>query len=366
MQIQQYRGSLANTRRALAGGALTVGYIGGSITTAMVPYNWPEPVSAWFCEHYPRVRLRVENAGIGATGSPLAVFRTQRDLIDRGCDLVFVEFAVNDSGLEADPRMRAREGLLRKLLASGRTDVLLTYTFCQPMYEEMMAGVVPASIADFERLGEHYGLGSIWMGLAGLRDVQAGRMRWEEWLPDTLHPQYRGSLSYARPVIEHVRHALSADAACISDAIQSPSRPMPAPLHARHWQDAYILDWSVVSLDGPWTLARSANLVWMDQVLSTAAVGAKMSCEFEGRALCLAFDFGTNASEYRYRIDGGEPVRSDRDRPDWVGPSGWYRMDCLADDLPPGRHHVEIEVIHGNGPRCLGTNFHLGMIGVVP
>jgi len=365
MQIQQFRGRLTNTLRALASGRLTVGFVGGSITTGMVPYNWPEPVTAWFNERYPHVRLIVENAGIGATGSQLAVFRAQRDLIGRGCDLVFVEFAVNDSGLETDARMRSREGLLRKLLASGTTDVLLTYTFCQPMYDEMIAGVVPASIAEFEQLGEHYGLGSIWMGLAGLRDVQAGRMRWEEWLPDGIHTQFRGSLSYATPVMEHLHRALGEDAAD-GASCERGRRTLPPPFHARHWQGAYNLDWAAVSLDGPWTLRRSTTFPWADQFLGTAAVGAKLSFEFEGRALCLATDFGTGASEYRYRIDGAPPVQSSRERPDWVGASGWFRLECLSDDLPPGKHRVEIEVVHGNGPRCTGTNFHLGMIGIVP
>src|SRR5262245_50823509 len=165
MFIHQRRGRLWRTKSQFRSGALTVGFIGGSITDARPGWNWPEPVSAWLVEKFPGVRLRVENAGIGATGSDLAVWRAQPDLIDRGCDLVFVEFAVNDLGSPSEQRQRAREGLLRKLLAGANRDLVLVYTYSQPMYADMMEGRVPASIAEFEVLAEHYQLSSVWMGL---------------------------------------------------------------------------------------------------------------------------------------------------------------------------------------------------------
>ncbi|MCL6444234.1 MAG: SGNH/GDSL hydrolase family protein, partial [Alicyclobacillus sp.] len=177
----------------MARGRLTVGFIGGSITDARPGHNWPEGVLAWLVERYPNVRIVVENAAIGATGSDLAVFRADRDLVRHNCDLVFVEFAVNDMGLAAERRYRTREGLLRKILKSGRTDVVVVYTYAQDMYEDMMHNRVPASIAEFEELAAHYGLPSVWMGLYALDEVKRGRMKWEEWLPDGLHPTQRGS-----------------------------------------------------------------------------------------------------------------------------------------------------------------------------
>jgi len=67
---------------------VTIGFLGGSITDPRPGYNWPEPVIGWFVNRFPGVRLSVENAAIGATGSALAVFRAQWDIIDRHCDLV--------------------------------------------------------------------------------------------------------------------------------------------------------------------------------------------------------------------------------------------------------------------------------------
>jgi hypothetical protein len=367
MDIYQHRGGLRRTLAAIKNGSLTLGFIGGSITDARPEWNWPDPVCAWFVEHFPGLRIQVENAGIGATGSDLGVFRTQRDLLSRGCDLVFVEFAVNDEGVEADRRMRTREGLLRKLLKAG-CDVVLAYTFSQAMYADMIAGHLPATIADFEKLAEHYQLGSVWMGLHALQEVQKGRLRWEEWIPDGLHPQTRGSLSYAQAATEFLGHELLGQPIPANATAE-----MPAPLNPTNWENAFCLPFSEVQLTGPWTIRRATRQVWMDQMIQSSAPGSRLKFEFEGRGLVLGFDFGKASAEFRYSLDGGEWKLSGFDRPDWVGGDGWYRVLTVADDLPGKRHIFELETLHGNPDNNLavahlytGINLRLALVGIIP
>ena len=303
MEIYQHRGGLRRTLSALRAGKLSVGFIGGSITDPRPGWNWPEPVCAWFTETFPGLRLAVENAGIGATGSELGVFRARRDLIERGCDLVFVEFAVNDQGAPVDQRQRTREGLLRKLLADEGRDVVLAYTFMQNFYAEMIAGQVPATIAEFEALGEHYRLGSVWMGLHALEEVLKGRMRWEDWLPDGIHPHQRGSLSYGQSVAAFLRRELI-------DAPSAQAIPcgadLPAALHPLHWGNSYNLPFEAVRLEGPWTVMRWTKYSWIDQTLHTSVPGARLSFDFNGRGLLFGCDFGRSSAEFRWRVDGGE------------------------------------------------------------
>jgi hypothetical protein len=368
--IQQHRGGLYRTLQAIQKGSVTLGFIGGSITDPRPGWNWPEPVSAWFVETFPGVRVHVENAAIGATGSDLAVFRAERDLINRGCDLVFVEFAVNDSGAPAEQRMRSREGLIRKLLAGEGRDIVLTYTYMQLFYTEMMQGKMPDSIAEFERLALHYHLGSVWMSLQALQEVQKGRMRWEDWLPDGLHPQARGSLCYGQSVNAFLEKEL-----CSSPSPASiPSGDgLPAPLAPKNWENAYTLPFSEVSTEGPWMVRNWPKLAWIDHVLYTSAVGARLSFSFEGRGLMLGFDFGKASAEFRYRLDQGDWKASNLDRPDWSGADGWYRTVLISDDLPGEKHSFELEVVHGytegdyyRGMLYSGTNFNLALIGVIP
>ncbi len=299
-------------------------------------------------------------------GSDLALFRAERDLIHRHCDLIFVEFAVNDYRTEPERRMKAREGLIRKLLADGRSELILVYTYCQNMYEEMACGEVPDSIAEFEQLAEHYGISSVWAGRHAWEEVVKGRMTWDEWLPDGLHPTHRGSLSYGRSVIALLEQELTAFPVR-SDRITSTSKkPLPPAFSLNHWEHTEILPFKDVKLEGPWTIRRAAALLpRVDQLLTTSAIGAKLSFTFSGTGLALIFDFGKKSAEFRYRLDGGEAVTSSRERPDWCGDGGWLQPYWIADGLPDGEHHFELEVVHGNRLECKGTNFHLGLIGII-
>jgi len=363
MQVTVHRCALARLRKAVQAGQVTLGFIGGSITAEASGCSWADGVAAWLVQQFPDARVRVENAAIGATGSELAVFRAERDLIERGCDVVFIEFAVNDGGQPTGHRRRTQEGLIRKLLAGEGRDVVLAYAYCQAMYDDMVAGRMPPTVREFEELGEHYGIPSVWMGLHALREVMAGKMRWQQWLPDGLHPGHLGGRCYAESVTAFLERELIASAS--EERIPTgPDRPQP--LDPGNWEGARRVPLSDARLEGPWTLRRCVNVEWIDHVLDTAAPGARLAFEFEGRALSLGLDFGKAAADFRYSLDGAPWDTVALERPEWCGVGGWYHIVNLADDLEAGRHAVELEVVHGNRPECQGTNFRLALIGVVP
>lgn len=354
----QLRSDLASTRRALDRGAITLGFIGGSITDPRPGWNWPEPLVAWFAARWPGVRISVENAAIGATGSDNGCFRARSSLVERGCDLVFVEYAVNDSAHPVQRRRRSREGLVRQLREDGLRDVVLVHTFMHGMYEDMLAGRRPTSIDEFETIADHYRLNSVWVGLAALREVHAGMMSWETWLPDGLHPQHRGSLCYGQTVAAMLDAALGRQPWSVPGA-------MPDPLDPGHWQSARVLPWRDIHWTGPWTLRRDPKVPWYGgQVLRTAAPGARIGFAFTGRGCSVCCDFGTLSGEFRWRIDEGAWQETRRDRPGWVGDDGWLNTVHLVDDLDVGRHQVEIETIRG-GEGCRGATCSIAAIGVI-
>ncbi|GCE10604.1 SGNH/GDSL hydrolase family protein [Tengunoibacter tsumagoiensis] len=360
MHITNYRCDLTRTKEQLAKGFLTVGFIGTSITDARVQHNWPEPVMRWLILHYPHVQFKIENAAIAATGSELAVFRAKHDLIEKGCDLIFVEYAVNDSENPPGWRMKTRETLLRILL-DGQRDVVLVYTYIQNMYSSMAEGRAPDSIAEFEALADHYNINSVWMSLYAFRQVQQGLLRWEEWLPDGLHPTERGSLSYAESVIEFLQQGLNTT----NEQLARMGTQLPDPMVAKVWNTIEFVPLRTIKTEGPWLLRNWPSLPWIEELLETSAIGARLVIPFEGQGLALGFDFGFYSAEYYYRLDGKERQYSNRERPYWYPDTGLYLVQTLFDDLPAGKHELEIEVVHGNTEQCKGTHFRLAFAAAI-
>ncbi|MCR8659633.1 SGNH/GDSL hydrolase family protein [Paenibacillus endoradicis] len=353
-------------QQCISAGTVTLGFIGGSITDGRSRSNWPEYVVQWLAVQYPNVRFRVENAAIGATGSDFGVFRAQRDLIERGCDVVFIEYAVNDDELPTVKRHRSREGLIRKLLREDARDLILVYTFCDTMLDPMVNGLYPPSIIEFEQLANHYHLPSIWVGKYGLDQVKSGRLSMEEWLPDGIHPLKIGSSIYAECVISFLQKQLQRN-----DRISNVNNHafqhdlLIQPLDAQCWEEVYELPFTQIVTNGRWLEQRWHDYEWMDTVLETTEIGASLTFVFEGRGLVLAFDFGYQSAEFHYRIDGGAWIESNRDCPDWVGVSGWYRLFDCGDDLQPGEHHFELVVQHRDPEKNQETYFRLGKVGII-
>ncbi|NRF91637.1 hypothetical protein HQN89_11480 [Paenibacillus frigoriresistens] len=68
----------------------------------------------------------------------------------------------------------------------------------------------------------------------------------------------------------------------------------------------------------------------VDRILSTSAIGAKLSFSFVGKGLALAFDFGKKSAEFSYRLDGADAVITCWERPNWCGDGGMVSnlLDC--------------------------------------
>lgn len=332
------RSALPNAQAALGRGRITVGFIGGSITDPRPRYSWPEAVVAWLADRWPGLRIRVENAAIGGTNSELACFRARRDLVDRGCDLVFVEYAVNDLPEPSERRARSREGLLRQILGPQRTDVVLVYVFAQAMLEAMGQGGHHPSVAEFEELAGHYGLNSVFSGLHAYRQLCRGLLRAEEWLPDGIHPQARGSLSYAEPVIDLLEDLLQRAAV----AGDGSTKGLPAPREVNCWEHIVPTDLADFVLEGPWIERRWAHHTAIDLVLETHSPEASLRAEVVGHTIVLGWDEGLDAGRFGWRVDGGEWQYYDRKPGAWLPETSLYRSLVLAEGLAEGPHTVEL------------------------
>jgi len=117
-------------RRAQAGDHLTVVFFGASLTwgaNASDPINtsYRADVAGKLEQQYPNAHFHFYDAAIGGTGSQLAVFRYERDVLGRHPDLVFIDFSANDDIYSADPEASASyESLIRRLIAQAKIPVV--------------------------------------------------------------------------------------------------------------------------------------------------------------------------------------------------------------------------------------------------
>lgn len=351
MQTIMIRNDLCSLQMALKNNRLTVGFLGGSITENRVPHNWPEVVTRYLLSLNPSLFLKIENAAIGATGSDLGLIRVREDIIDKHCDIVFLEYAVNDFYTPQQIRFDQMEGLIRRIKEESKCDIVLVYTYLQDMQKDFIQNRYPDVIKDYEKLADYYGINSAFVGKIAYDQVIQGLMRFEEWLPDGLHPQYRGSLAYGEAVIELIKKSFGTN--------HCPNYISKPPISPSHWQHAKSIPLDAIEIKPPFFIKRCSTQAFVKDVIYTSTIGAHLQIKYVGTALLIVFDFGKRSSEFRYRLDGGQYIDVNRDRPSWVGNSGWLRPYIIGELNRYGEHHVDIVITHGNRPECEGTNFEI-------
>ena len=338
---------------------VTMGFIGGSITDPRGRERWSEYVISHIISEHPDVIVDIENAAIASTGSNYAVFRAQRDLIDRNCDIIFIEYAVNDRAVETSIRNASREGLIRKLANNTKADLVIVYTYADDFLPDMLEGKLPNSIMEFEELADYYGISSVFMSSYALECVKNGTLRWEEWLPDGLHPANVGSRYYAKPVDALLDKMLKEK--CENEVIYPKE-----PKYADNWEFAEILPLDKIERNGYWRLYRCLDRPLVDRVLSSTCFGSSLKCNFEGSGIVLTVSFGKMSTNFRWRIDGGEWTNNAGKRPEWLDDYNWLKTELLAQNLSDGIHTFELEVLPPKyGPYSTGCSFELVLMGIL-
>ena len=157
-----------------AGKSINVAYFGGSITEMD---GWRRLSREWLQTEYPRCRFKEIQAAIGGTGSDLGVYRFRRDVLDHDPDLVFVEFATNDSGADPESIWANFEGFIRQAWRQDpEIDFVFVHTITSYMVKDYGAGVCPRAASAMEMLADHYGIPSVCFGPRVMADVKAGRL----------------------------------------------------------------------------------------------------------------------------------------------------------------------------------------------
>ena len=161
-------------KKLKSGKPATIVYFGGSITEQP---GWRIQSEKYFKEKFPKSKIKAVNSAIGGTGSYLGAFRAKRDVIEHSPDLVFVEFAVNDSSTPPQNVIESMEGIVRQIRAAlPETDICFVYTFTVKQLNTVRDGAMFASELAMEDVADRYGIPSINMCIEVARLQKDGKL----------------------------------------------------------------------------------------------------------------------------------------------------------------------------------------------
>jgi lysophospholipase L1-like esterase len=392
------RGGMPNVLAKLAAGQeVRIAYFGGSITAQA---GWRVKTLKWFQEQYPKAKVSEINAAIGGTGSDLGVFRLGQDVLMHKPDLVFVEFAVNDSGAVPEDIVRAIEGIVRQIWkADPTTDICFVYTITQAIVPPMFEGKFPRAASVMEAVADHYAIPSIHMAMEVARMAKEGKLLWAEKLPKTddqkkaVGDNFVFAPDGVHPHPETGHELYLAAVVRSMPAIQAAGKPgphpLPAPLAADNWENAKMVPLSAVKPADGWQRLdpekdRMAKQ-WtsrMPEFWKAEKAPASITFKFRGTA-CAIYDLlGPDCGQVTMTLDDKPPVV----RPRFDRYCTYHRLATLqiGRNLPDAVHAVKLELhpeppdkvkifIDGkqtaenpkDNPKYKGTNWYAGAILIV-
>lgn len=185
--------------KAKKGEAITVGFIGGSITQGCLATEhencYAYRVYKWWENKFPEAKVTYVNAGIGGTCSQFGVARAEADLLYAKPDFVITEFSVNDENTEH--YRESYEGLIRRVLSyQNNPAVLIVHNvFYNNGYNAQ----------DMHKsIGEHYDIPCVSMKDTIYEAVTAGKIQNREITDDDLHPNDLGHEMVASVIINYL------------------------------------------------------------------------------------------------------------------------------------------------------------------
>ncbi len=331
--------------RAAEGQPLRYVALGGSIT--QLGKGWIGP---WLHEQFPHSTVTVINAGLSGTGSGLAIFRIERDVIAFQPDLVSIEFCVNDAGASDEEAVRNIESLVVRLKQLPHPPAII-------MVEAAAQGGV--NLERHRRVAKHYGLLEIDLQKAVSETLKRRGLAWQDLFMDSVHPNQSGHSLYARTLEQELESFLSAP---VPDEIEL---GLPTPLSTKPLiLDGHMVRLASLTCQQGWSteaLSAAPGSSYFSGCLAAEEPGTTLTIPFTGTTAGLLYPKDKSYGSFYANIDGDTPsVISCR-------PPGTHGYAVLGKDLPAGGHYLILSLPPAgtglNGPVKLGYLLLAGSSG---
>ena len=344
--------------RLRANKQVRIAYLGGSITAQP---GWRVKTTTWFKKQFPEAKIEEIYAALGGTGSELGVFRIDRQVIPHAPDLLFVEFAVNDSQVPPKQIQETMEGIVRKIWhANPRTDICFVYTLKQDMLKDLQAGKFPTSASAMELVAKHYQIPSIHMGVETANLEQRGKLLFNGpkvvfpdedsnakgkivFSPDGVHPYPSSGHVLYFQAVERSLHAIE------NIEVKPFEHDLTRILMKDNWEDAKMIPLDQATLSSGWKnldpkhdhLAKVFQKT-LPALYRAEKPGETITFQFLGTGARIFDLMGPDCGRVLMQIDDGPAVSHLRFDSYCTG----YRIGALpvATNLPNKVHRVTLTI----------------------
>jgi lysophospholipase L1-like esterase len=328
---------IANTmRKAMNGEQVTIGFIGGSITAVAGATSqantYASLIKDWWVAKFPTATIIYKNAGIGATGSNIGVYRVNENLMTAEPDFVVVEYAVNDGNSSAV--LPYYEQLVRTIAYSPkRPGVMLLFnttssgTNAQPQHSQ---------------IGTYYNLPMVSYRDAMWPELQNGRFTWADLYADTIHPNNKGHILLSKFVTDRLEKIY----ANINSYPLTPTDNAIKPIEfaPERYKDGVVLDsLDITATMNGWIADHIANYSpdWNSKFgpgWQTSTPNSTISFTVTGKSIAVVYRVtsAADAGKVYASVDGGTAVEING----YTASSAYPIMSQLATNLADTTHTV--------------------------
>ncbi|MBE6666519.1 MAG: SGNH/GDSL hydrolase family protein [Ruminococcaceae bacterium] len=339
---------------------LRVGYFGGSITEGAGASEWNRTswrarITTYLRGTYPDAEITEIMAAVGGTGTDLGLCRCEHDLLSNDPDLVFIEFAVNDSGLPAEEQMPCYENCLRQILNYKNTiDVVCVFSATKSTETQILeTGDFPSRTVQ-AMLAHHYGLPTADPGDMLRNQVALAGGNWLNYTTDNTHPNDEGHLIYTDVMKNALETWLSGET---PDSLRE--REIPAPLSAADLTPGKLIDLcDCTDLLSDFTFIDKPFKKRFPHYFKANGIGSTIRYTFEGTGFGLYWIMDNESGAVTVTLDGKETKTLYA----WDEYCKSFSRGCHVfpfKNLEFGKHTVEIRVSEEKHPDSNGNDISI-------
>ncbi|NND04871.1 MAG: SGNH/GDSL hydrolase family protein [Saprospiraceae bacterium] len=326
-----------------------VAFLGSSITAQP---GWRKYAMEWLKGAFPKSVFTEINAAIGVTASDFEAYRLSDQVLRFGPDLIFIEFAVNDSKKTKETMLKAMEGMVRQVhMHDPHIDMCFVYTIKDAYLEDEIKGMLPTSKQAMEEIADYYGISTINFGAEIADLVCREQLIFEGTLEqdaemvfnrDGVHPYIEtGHLLYFSILKRNLTKALSQAQSIYRHHI----RP---PLFDDHFIHTKMIDLAEVNKDDQWQLIKCAGQTSLNKfsemlpyLWHTNRTNSILTFRFRGTSVGIYDIVGPSSIQsITLEIDGVA-----RKVPRFDAYCSYHRMGYfLVDNLEDTAHDVRLNV----------------------